>query len=68
MENLLHRKIKGFKFEYYRKQGYNSKMNKHIGKIGKITELDKDDVKVQFEDGNRWYYPIYLIQEHLIQG
>ena len=66
MENLLHRKIKGFKF-VDDKLEYHSKMEKHEGETGKIIKVNKEDVKVQFGN-DHWYYPIDQIQEHLIQG
>jgi hypothetical protein len=66
MEDYIGRKCKGFKFEHGTdKLRWNKDMEKHIGKVGVITDQDKDDVRIEFEN-DYWYYPLSLIEEHLI--
>ena len=64
MNNLIGRKIRGFKFEDTNIV-YLSVMNSNIGEVGEITFVSKKDVMVQFEN-DRWYYPIDQIEKHLI--
>ena len=64
MENLIGKKVRGFKFE----GDYASKMNKHIGKIGEIisVNLKKTIVRVEFTTGS-WCYPADQIEKHLVK-
>lgn len=65
MENLIGRKIKGFKFED-EIIGYDSYMNKHIGSIGYIVDVSDNEVEVQFESVS-WFYPLDQIEQHLVE-
>jgi hypothetical protein len=66
MKNYVGRKCKGFRFE----NGIDGvpwvqPMENFIGKLGLIDEQEDDSVRIEFE--NRWwYYPISLIEKHLI--
>ena len=64
MKDLIGRKIKGFKFKDSYIE-YPDQMDKHIGEVGKITDIVCNSVKVVFKD-NYWYYPLDQIQPHLI--
>ena len=64
MNNLIGRKIKGFKFES-KHLIHVPNMNKHIGEIGEIECVDGDDVNVVFKDDS-WHYPLDQIYPHLI--
>jgi hypothetical protein len=66
MENLIGRKIKGFKFSSIH-IAYVKTMNKYIGKIGKITAIQKTTLHVLFLDGKTYIYPIDQIQPHLVE-
>jgi hypothetical protein len=69
MKNYVGRKCKGFRFE----DGidgidgvrWGSDMHHHIGEIGEITKQEDDSVRIQFQN-DFWYYPISLIEPHLI--
>ena len=66
MKNYVGRKCKGFRFESVRNSiGFNVDMENHIGEIGEITYENQLNVMIQFKNGG-WYYPISLIEEHLI--
>lgn len=62
MENLIGRKVKGFKFEH---RWYAPAMDKQIGKIGEIIKIDGDWVLVKIK-GNTWFYPLDQIEAHLV--
>lgn len=68
MENLIGRKIKGFKFEstitginYYRH------MDRYNGQVGTIEAFGDNYVYVEFKDTTQIYYPIDQIQPYLIK-
>ena len=63
MENLIGRKIKGFKC---RDSNFSSKMEKYIGKAGFIESVLDNRVGVYFENSFYCYYPLDQIQPHLI--
>ena len=65
MENLVGRKIKGFRVELENGLVFNPKMKNYIGEIGVIESVFDNYVKVQFEDDS-WIYPLDQIQPHLI--
>lgn len=68
MEDLIGRKVKGFKFETdLEGVDYNSGMDKHIEEVGVIKRYDKFDetFKVQFKD-DYWYYPVSKAVKHLV--
>ena len=70
MENLIDKQIKGFKFIATGMcvAGWDNSMERYIGKLGTIVEAYDDYVRVRFEDGKRWAYPINLIKDHLVEG
>lgn len=65
MENLIGKKVRGFKFKG---SNYVSFMDKHIGEIGVIEYFDKTDelFRVQFKD-EWWNYPLSEIENHLVE-
>lgn len=64
-ENLIGRKVKGFKFESRNFLGYRPEMDKHIGEVGEVTGVFFASVMVGFKDES-WDYPIDQIKEHLL--
>ena len=66
MKNYVGRKCKGFRFED-RIDGvpWVQPMENFIGKLGLIDEQEDDSVRIGFEN-YWWYYPISLIEPHLI--
>ena len=68
MKNLIDKQIRGFKFSEneIRVVGWDDSMEVYIGKLGTIMEVYDDYVRVKFEDGTRWAYPINLIKDHLV--
>jgi len=62
MENLVNRKVRGFKFEDVT---YNSEMDKHIGEIGTIRSVGHGDAYVDFKHRS-WCYPLDQIEAHLV--
>jgi hypothetical protein len=66
MKNYVGRKCKGFMFESGTDDTpWTQSMEKHIGKVGLIVDQEDDSVRIQFEN-DYWYYPISLIEPHLI--
>ena len=64
MNNLIGRKIRGFKFKD-KSPKFQDSMSVHIGEIGEINSVLDDRVLIEFE-GVSWYYPLDLIENHLI--
>jgi hypothetical protein len=66
MKNYIGRKCKGFRFED-RIDGvpWVQPMENFIGKLGLIDEQEDDSVRIEFEN-HWWWYPISLIEPHLI--
>ena len=62
--NLKGRKIRGFKFKD-KSPEFQDSMSVHIGEIGEINSVLDDRVLIEFE-GVSWYYPLDLIENHLI--
>ena len=50
----------GFKFKGV---AFVDSMNKYIDSVGKIVEISKTNVRVKFEDGHSWWYPIDQLLE-----
>jgi len=65
MNNLIGRKIKGFKFENSN-IGFSDEMNNFIGSIGKVDCVYSDRVLVEFDFGSYFQYPLDQIEKHLI--
>src|SRR5690606_6762972 len=61
-------KVKGFKFDKTRDGFYYTDLvSPYDGKIGVIVSLVMEDsVRVRFEDGESWIYPIELVHDHLV--
>jgi len=67
MENLIGRKVKGFKFD----DGivwYNDYMDIFIDKAGEIKGINENSIDVMF-DGNKsiWTYPLSEIEKNLVE-
>ena len=63
-EELIGKKVRGFKFEG---TSYNPRMEVHIGEIGEIIEYKPESnvYGVQFKS-DAWYYPAERIEHHLV--
>jgi hypothetical protein len=69
INNLIGKKIKGFKFDDGRYQfAYLSEMDEYIGKVGAIISYSNinNAFSVSFEN-KRWSYPAELIEQHLVE-
>jgi hypothetical protein len=68
--NLIGKKVKGFKFEdgKYNGLSFPNEMNHYIGKVGIIDEYNETNnrYKVEFED-DYLFYPAELIEQHLVE-
>lgn len=64
MEDLIGKKVRGFKFE----GDYVPQMDRHIGEIGEIisVNLKKTTVRVEFNKTS-WKYPVDQIEKHLVK-
>ena len=64
MEDLVGKKVRGFKFE----GDYSSKMNKHIGEVGEIISVSAvlKRVRIEFATAS-WSYPADQIEKHLVK-
>jgi hypothetical protein len=68
MKELIGKKIKGFKFEETDCLPYNNKeMDNYIGKVGVITKVRDEDVRVKFEDDNYYFYPLSEALNHIVE-
>lgn len=66
-EEFIGKKAYGFRFE----EGeygpcWDSSMEEYIGKIGEITAIDEDSVKIEFDD-DYWWYPLLLVNQNLLE-
>lgn len=64
-QDLIGRKVRGFKFDTVELY-FDVDMQKYVGKIGVIDDIDESSVCVEFEN-DYWWYPISLIHEHLVE-
>jgi hypothetical protein len=65
-QDLIGRKVRGFKFETDNKENYNPNMDKHIGEIGEIIkQLSTGSFQVKFKE-EYWNYPADQIEAHLV--
>ena len=67
-EDLIGRKVKGFLFGRT-SDGFVciNPMSDYEGKVGVIEEyVWRDSVRVRFEDGTAWIYPIDLVYDYLV--
>jgi hypothetical protein len=64
MEDLVGKKVRGFKFE----GDYNESMDKHIGEIGEIISVSAvlKRVRIEFATAS-WNYPVDQIEKHLVK-
>ena len=64
MEDLVGKKVRGFKFE----GDYSSKMDKHIGEVGEIISVSAalKRVRIKFVK-HTWNYPADQIEKHLVK-
>lgn len=64
MEDLVGKKVKGFKFE----GDYVPQMDRHIGEVGEIISINlkRSTVRVEFNKTS-WKYPADQIEKHLVK-
>jgi len=70
MEDLIGKKVRGFKFEGIAFSFSSPSMNKHIGEIGTITRHEKhlSGYVVKFDSSpHSWMYPADQIEKHLVK-
>ena len=62
MENqeLIGKKIKGFEFNSKNSVSFASSMKDYVGEIGEIIDVDSVSVRVKFNNGDTWWYPLPL--------
>jgi hypothetical protein len=64
---LFGKKVYGFKFLTSGTQlTYKTYMDNYIGKIGIIESCDHNSVVLRFDNGDYWWYPLSLVEEHLV--
>jgi hypothetical protein len=65
---LIGRKVKGFRFEDSKKIKFDSFKSFYIGKKGVIYHFHyhSNSYSIKFEDGNRYLYPADQIEQHLL--
>lgn len=68
MENLIGKKVKGFRFDENKCQLYYLvEMNNYIGEEGFIIDYDiNDNSYLVMFIAESWWYPAKLIEQHLI--
>lgn len=68
MENLIGKKVKGFKFEKYGDLNYAIGMIPYDGKIGEITCYNayNNSYQVRFSECVSWQYPASEIEKQLV--
>jgi len=68
METYIGRKCKGFRFKsgISASLAWSLDMKKHIGEIGEIDYQKNDRVRIRFQKKYAYFYPLSLIEEHLI--
>lgn len=68
MENLIGKKVRGFKFESYKYKSlvFNPRMEEYLSKIGVIMERNEFGWGVKFEDGSQYTYPAEEIKQYLV--
>jgi hypothetical protein len=69
MEELIGKSIRGFKFDTKGLLPFPPSMEKYIGQIGKIINVDEKagDVAVDFGVRDVWYYPLDQVKKHLVE-
>lgn len=68
MEELIGRKVRGFKFDTGLSGiRFAPEMEEYVGKVGTITDQNlHGHTRIRFEDGESWSYPTSEIRKHLI--
>ena len=68
MENLVGKKMYGFKYETTDNLIYASALDKYIFAIGTITGVSEANnfVKVSFDSEESWFYPLHLVSSFLV--
>jgi hypothetical protein len=70
-EQLIGRKVRGFKFEDNDEVTFESGMLKYIGQIGEIIDVTTSPTNpiasVRFDNNDEWYYPLDQIEQHLVE-
>lgn len=68
-QDLIGRKVRGFKFEGTEKLGWWNCQEDYIGKVGEILAISSpnDSVLVKFNDRWACQYPLSLIHDHLVE-
>jgi hypothetical protein len=68
-EDLIGKKVRGFKFEDTKDVYYVTKMGSHIGEIGIIAlyKPEHNTYRVDFPN-DYWFYPAAEIEKHLIEN
>ena len=66
MRNYVGLKVKGFKFDKEHYPGFVDEMYDYIDKVGTIAYQGERVIRIKFEDGRDWNYPIELIKNHII--
>jgi hypothetical protein len=74
MEELEGKLCRGFKFSGFDEDGSESwikwydTMAPYINEVGEIVEVDESDdsVRILFNDGHFWWYPLDQVKEHLV--
>jgi hypothetical protein len=67
MENkLIDLRVYGFEFESNEVR-FADDMHRRIGEIGIITRTDERCACVRFSDGEKWRYPLRLIEDYLVE-
>jgi hypothetical protein len=70
-EELIGKKVRGFRFERNKNFGLQympNIMDNYIDKVGEIVDynIKFDSYRVKFEDGMSYHYPAEFIEQHLI--
>lgn len=66
-KHLIGKKVRGFEFNAT-DSGlfFVDEMTEYNGRIGTTLEIVEDDVRVEFEDGKKFRYPLDQIEQHLV--
>jgi len=68
IKHVIGQQVQGFKFEDLANQvGWNPVMTQYIGKVGVVGEINDRSYRVNFEDGERWWYPLNQAWKGLIE-
>jgi len=65
--SLEGKKAYGFEYDVDIFPGFNDSMRPYIGQIGTIVSEGSLDVRINFDDGNYWFYPKSEVTKHLVE-